>query len=176
MLGSYCKIAMQDGSPIFRQEQPVEPRQVNGEQLFLWRNDQLPTEQHRGWYVTKTLVSASGGFNKDLWCSLNFIHVSCELARSFRSLLGQGGVMNQPCGCPAVLPGRASSGHVYTSRSAPLQEGNIVAWGPSRRGEPQTFPEHLHVPFWQKKKVWGTGNLQQPENPQAYPEMGSPDI
>ena len=26
-------------------------------------------------------------------------------------------------------------------------DGNIIAWGPSRSGEPQTFPKRLHVPY-----------------------------
>ena len=32
---------------------------------------------------------------------------------------------------------------------------NIIAWGPSRHGEPQTFPTQLHVPYNRAKRVPG---------------------
>ncbi len=30
-------------------------------------------------------------------------------------------------------------------------EGNILAWGKGRQGEPQTFPRAVHVPHWKSK-------------------------
>ena len=70
--------------------------QMNGGQLWLWRNDTLKESGHRGWYITRKLGNDS--FN---------------------------------------------------------EKGNIIAWCPSRNGEPQTFPVAVHVPYNRANKVKG---------------------
>ena len=38
------------------EEPPVSAEQTNGHELFLWRNDALSQRDHRGWYITRSVV------------------------------------------------------------------------------------------------------------------------
>ena len=48
--GRYFKVGMVDGSPVYRQEAPMSGDQVNNQELFLARFDNLKSE-HKGWYL-----------------------------------------------------------------------------------------------------------------------------
>jgi hypothetical protein len=69
--GRWWLVRKIDGSPVFKQEPPIDDTQLNRNELYLWRNDRLANKAHRGWYVTRTLGDDSfhDPDNRVAWCN-----------------------------------------------------------------------------------------------------------
>jgi hypothetical protein len=63
--GCYKKIGNVSGTPVYRQSPPLDPSQINCEQLFLSRHDGLPSQAHRGWYITRSLIKTDEVWQAD---------------------------------------------------------------------------------------------------------------